>query len=172
MQELVKEVNAKLKEGYSVARVEREMGMGKDTLRQKLNRAGYSYNKALKQFITQGNTKSYNNTNKIEYKQEEVKEKVREHNNNKEYKRENKSVNKVYFTDNELEELKEILKEYRLSKNLNDIEVKDDEIKNRSVRLYINQFNKFAKYCKEHNLNQSKVLYKLIDKFLSDSNKI
>ncbi len=167
MQELVKEVNEKLKQGYSIARVEREMQMGKDSLRQKLNRAGYTYNKALKQFVTQSNTKSYNKTNDM---QERVKESSVRHNyyNNNN----NKSVNKVYFTDNELEELKEILKEYRLSKNLNDIEIKDDEIKNRSVRLYINQFNKFAKYCKEHNLNQSKVLYKLIDKFLSDSNKI
>ena len=156
MQELVKEVNEKLRIGYSVARVEREMGWGKDTLRQKLNRAGYTYNKVLKQFITQNNTKSYNKSN-------DIKESSIRHNNN------NKSANKVYFTDNELEELKEILKEYRLSKNLNDIEVKDDEIKNRSVRLYINQFNKFAKYCKEHNLNQSKVLYTLIDKFLKDN---
>ena len=49
-------VNDKLKKGYSIIRVERELNYGKDTLRKKLNRAGYQYDKALKKFIFDANT--------------------------------------------------------------------------------------------------------------------
>nr|WP_312289502.1 hypothetical protein [Clostridium chromiireducens] len=49
-------VNSKLKAGYSIAKIERELSFGKDTLRKKLNRADYFYDKILNQFIFQGNT--------------------------------------------------------------------------------------------------------------------
>lgn len=52
------DINKKLKSGLSIAKLERELGYGKDTLRKKLNRAGYSYNKTLKQYVTQENTES------------------------------------------------------------------------------------------------------------------
>jgi hypothetical protein len=41
MEETAVYVNQKLKEGYSIAKVERELNYGKDTLRKKLNRDGY-----------------------------------------------------------------------------------------------------------------------------------
>lgn len=56
MEETMLYVNEKLKEGYSIARAERELNYGKDTLRKKLNRAGYQYDKALKKFIFDANT--------------------------------------------------------------------------------------------------------------------
>ncbi|MBD8045824.1 hypothetical protein [Clostridium faecium] len=43
-------VNNKLKEGISIAQVERDLNLGKDTLRKQLNRAGYFLNKKEKQF--------------------------------------------------------------------------------------------------------------------------
>lgn len=63
--DLVDYVNKKLTEGFSTAKIEKEMQLGKDTLRKKLNRAGYKFNKDLKQyikvdFITQDNIVSYN----------------------------------------------------------------------------------------------------------------
>lgn len=54
----IEDINKKLKNGLSIAKLERELGYGKDTLRKKLNRAGYSYNKTLKQYVTQENTES------------------------------------------------------------------------------------------------------------------
>jgi hypothetical protein len=63
--ELLDYVNEKLKSGLSTAKVEKELGFGKDTLRKKLNREGYSYNKSLKQYVTQvtksNNIKCYRN---------------------------------------------------------------------------------------------------------------
>lgn len=49
-------VNSKLKAGYSIVKIERELSFGKATLRKKLNRADYFYDKILNQFIFQGNT--------------------------------------------------------------------------------------------------------------------
>lgn len=49
-------VNEKLKCGSSITKVEKELNYGKDTLRKKLNRAGYLYDKALKKFILDNNT--------------------------------------------------------------------------------------------------------------------
>lgn len=56
MDETIIYVNDRLKEGYSIAKAERELNYGKDTLRKKLNRAGYQYDKALKKFIFDANT--------------------------------------------------------------------------------------------------------------------
>ncbi|WP_040328679.1 hypothetical protein [Clostridium ihumii] len=48
--ELLELVNGKLKEGSSITRIEKELKMGKDTLRKKLNRSNYIYDKTDKQF--------------------------------------------------------------------------------------------------------------------------
>jgi len=67
MEEIAVYVNQKLKEGYSIAKVERKLNYGKDTLRKKLNygkdtlrkklnRDGYKYDKVLKEFILDDNT--------------------------------------------------------------------------------------------------------------------
>lgn len=50
---MVNEVNNHLKNGGTISSYEREKGYGKDTIRKKLNRLGYSYNKTLKQFVIQ-----------------------------------------------------------------------------------------------------------------------
>lgn len=51
MDETAVYVNEKLKCGSSITKVEKELNYGKDTLRKKLNRAGYMYDKSLKKFI-------------------------------------------------------------------------------------------------------------------------
>ena len=56
MEKTIIYVNDKLKEGYSIAKVERELNFGKDTLRKKINRVNYKYNKTLNQFILDNNT--------------------------------------------------------------------------------------------------------------------
>lgn len=69
IEETIIYVNEKLKEGYSIAKVERELKFGKDTLRKKLNRANYKYNKTLNQFILDVNT---NITQDITYTEKEI----------------------------------------------------------------------------------------------------
>lgn len=57
---MINEINDYLKNGGTISSFEREKGFGKDTVRKKLNRLGYSYNKDLKQFITQNVTQKSN----------------------------------------------------------------------------------------------------------------
>jgi hypothetical protein len=71
-------VNNKLKEGYSIAKVERELNFGKDTLRKKLNRANYKYNKTLNQFILDDNT---NITQYITHAEKDILEKPKSNEN-------------------------------------------------------------------------------------------
>ncbi|MBS5825050.1 MAG: hypothetical protein KID00_14585 [Clostridium argentinense] len=49
-------VNNELQKGKSISKTERDLGLGKDTLRKKLNREGYFYVREKKQFIER-NTK-------------------------------------------------------------------------------------------------------------------
>lgn len=70
----IRHVNSKLKDGYSIAKIERELNFGKDTMRKKLNRANYWYDKTLNQFIFQDNTnitQSITHTEKNEIKSTE-----------------------------------------------------------------------------------------------------
>ena len=76
--DLVAYVNTKLKEGFSTAKVEKDLNLGKDTLRKKLNRAGYKYNKNSKQyiqenFVTQDNLVSYNKEKDVYNTKEDIK---------------------------------------------------------------------------------------------------
>ena len=58
--DLVKQVNIKFKEGYtSLAKIEKELGYGKDSVRQRLKRNGYTFNKEIKQFMLQNNIMCY-----------------------------------------------------------------------------------------------------------------
>lgn len=50
---LVHEVNEHLSNKGSISSFEREYGYGKDTVRKKLNKHGYVYKKAIKQFVVQ-----------------------------------------------------------------------------------------------------------------------
>ena len=56
IEQLVKYVNINLKKGESITKLERALGLGKDTLRKKLNRANYKFNKELKAFVLDNNT--------------------------------------------------------------------------------------------------------------------
>lgn len=74
--DLVAYVNKNLVLGLSTAQVEKQLKVGKDTIRKKLNRAGYKYNKALNVYekvdtITSNNSIGYTNitqNNTISYK--------------------------------------------------------------------------------------------------------
>lgn len=77
--QLVTQVNTKYQDGFtSLAKIEKELGYGKDSIRQRLSRNGYVFNKGLKQYVLQDNTTitqttKLNNTidNTLCYKNEE-----------------------------------------------------------------------------------------------------
>lgn len=73
------------------------------------------------------------------------------------------------FSTEEVQILKKLISNYKTSESINDIQIEDDEILTRSVRVYKNQFDKFAKYCKDNNINQSKALAKAIDYLLENA---
>ncbi|MGL6107303.1 hypothetical protein [Romboutsia sp.] len=151
IEDIAKVVNEKLKEGLSTAQIEKEMKVGKDTLRKKLNRANYRYNKDLKQYelvsntevtlsvITQQNTDVLHKNN-TSATQSVITQKV-------------KSVTqeKIELTEEEINILKIITRNYKISNRSYELE---GEIVTRSVRTYKNVLGQFASYCKENNLSQ------------------
>ena len=50
IEDQVEFINEKLRSGLSITKIEQELKLGKDTIRKRLNRHGYKYNKDLKQF--------------------------------------------------------------------------------------------------------------------------
>lgn len=157
--EIVKYVNDKMKNGLSMAQIEKEMKVGKDTLRKKLNRNNFKYDKNLKKYIYV-TSETHSNTPK-----KEIEKKLIENNNNiditrsitkKETKKNSNSIkNNVPeghpFTEEEITILKNIIRNYKLCTT--DI-VLDGEIVTRSVRTYKNVLDRFARYCKDNKLSQ------------------
>lgn len=157
--EIVKYVNEKMKNGLSMAQIEKEMKVGKDTLRKKLNRNNFKYDKNLKKYVYV-TSETHSNTLK-----KEIEKKLIENNNNiditrsitkKETKKNSNSIkNNVpeghLFTEEEITILKNIIKNYKLCTT--DV-VLDGEIVTRSVRTYKNVLDRFAQYCKDNKLSQ------------------
>lgn len=142
--ELLDYVNEKLKIGLNVGQIEKEMKVGKDSIRKKLNKNGYKFDNNKRQYIKIKENNN-NNTNEIlgikKTKQEIIKS------NNK-----IKSVPEEHFlTQEEIKILKVIAKNY----NKTNTEYKlEGEIKARSFKTYKSVVDKFVVYCKENKLCQ------------------
>lgn len=160
--EIVEYVNEKMKNGLSMAQIEKEMKVGKDTLRKKLNRNNFKYDKNLKKYIyvTRG---THSNTLKKDVNKEPIDNLDNLDNKNitqsiivKEDKVINNNIKKSvpeghHFDEEEIAVLKNIIKNYKLSTtNM----ILDGEIVTRSVRTYKNVLDKFVKYCKDNKLSQ------------------
>lgn len=172
----ISHVNNKLKKGYSIAKIERELNLGKDTLRKKLNRANYKYNKALHQFVsedstsaTQGITHTSKNAIKSIKRHTEIKvittnitpkitqDKISNYNDSEHSKPQKfNSAEKQQraFTDEEFNILFEIIHNYKLKKNNTNILRDDSDVITRSFRSYKSILDMFANYCKDNELNQ------------------
>lgn len=143
--ELLDYVNEKLKIGLNVGQIEKEMKVGKDSIRKKLNKNGYKFDNNKRQYIKIKENNNNNNNNEIpgvkKTKQEIIKS------NNK-----MKSVPEEHFlTQEEIKILKIIAKNYNkmnIDYNL------EGEIKARSFKTYKNVVDKFVAYCKENKLCQ------------------
>lgn len=157
--EIVKYVNEKMKNGLSMAQIEKEMKVGKDTLRKKLNRNNFKYDKNFKKYIYVIDETHINTSkNDIEKKlKENVKNKYITQSVITEGTKGNcnnikKNIPEGHlFTEEEITILKNIIKNYKLCTT--DM-VLDGEIVTRSVRTYKNVLDRFAQYCKDNKLSQ------------------
>lgn len=167
--DLVDYVNTKLKEGFSTSKIEKEMNLGKDTLRKKLNRAGYKFSKDLKQYIkiddiTQNNTISYNKEKDVYNKEKDYATtgdtEIMDIKFNKK-KCEEKLINE------EINFIKMLYKQHQQQKNLNNTEI--EEIIVRSIRVDKKSMDSFADFCKKNNLNQAKAISKALLDFIKNN---
>lgn len=195
IEETIIYVNEKLKEGYSIAKVERELKFGKDTLRKKLNRSYYKYNKTLNQFILDVNTDATQNityaekeiivnpkSNKIRNKtavnsaEKDVitnsitqnitrTEKTSITQNDNTYTTQSSSPRA--FTDEDFNILFELIDAYKSKKKPIVIPKDDSEITTRSFRSYKSVFNSFSEYCKTNNLNQKDAIAEALLTYIS-----
>lgn len=157
--EIVKYVNEKMKNGLSMAQIEKEMKVGKDTLRKKLNRNNFKYDKNLKKYIYVIN-ETYSNTLKKDVNKKPIdnldNQNITQNVTEKEDKKTKNNIKKSVpeghlFDEEEIAILKNIIKNYKLSTtNM----ILDGEIVTRSVRTYKNVLDKFVKYCKDNKLSQ------------------
>lgn len=182
--DLVDYVNTKLKYGFSTAKIEKEMQLGKDTLRKKLNRAGYKYNKALNVYekvdtITSNNSLGYSNitqTNTVSYKNKSdvynTKEEIKKNGDTeimdiKFTNKKNKIDKKENLSNEEIKFIKMLYSQYQKNIDINNIEI--DEIIVRSIRVSKNAMDLFSNHCKKNNLNQTKALTKALLNFIENN---
>lgn len=154
IEDIAKLVNERLKEGLSTGQIEKEMKVGKDTLRKKLNRANYKYNKDLNQYELITNTDiiksgtTQNNTDVL-YK------------NNTNTTQEVITQKNTELTEEEINILKIVARNYKIVNRSYELE---GEIVTRSVRTYKNVLDEFSSYCKENNISQKEsIALALID---------
>lgn len=164
IEELLSIVNSQLKEGSSIATIERELNFGKDTLRKKLNKAGYKYNKDRKRFIfdeelfnkfnsyTKSTKSTKTSTATTIANTENVAPKEVEHTNNTEITQENKRA----LTDEDFEILFKIIDDYKLKNKRETLRYEKDDstVITRSFRSYKKVLDNFANFCKKNNLAQ------------------
>lgn len=158
--ELLEYVNKNLNSGLSTSAVEKKMKVGKDTIRKKLNRAGYIYNKNLNQYekketITDINNNSYITQNNIKEKKSKKASKII------------KSDYEENLSKEEISFIKMLYKQHLEKQAINVIEI--EEIITRSVRVDKKVMNKFAIYCKKNNLNQARALTKALVDFIKNN---
>lgn len=141
---LAEKVNNDLRAGKSISEIEKEMNLGKDTLRKKLRKLNYKFDRKSKQYVreTTDNTKNnvINNTHNIK--------------NNANNKNESKRATTI-FNENEIKTLKEMIKIYENKKiEIENVDYENSKIVVRSFRSYEKILDTFASFCKQNELNQ------------------
>lgn len=145
--DLVDYVNKNLNKGLSTANIEKQLlKTGKDTLRKKLNRYNYFYNKELNQYVL-GEKKELVNINTKPIALKEKQEIKTEEN----------------LTIEEIKILREIIKNYKAeNKEVAATLDLEGEVVVRSIRTYKKVLDLFSSYCKKRDLNQKDSLSKAL----------
>lgn len=145
----LEQINSLLAEGLSIAKVEKELGYGKDTLRKKLNRSGYHFNKESRQYVADGEPM---------VPVAPVKKKIVTQVSTPSYK--------PSFTEQQVDVLHRMIKEFQAREQIQSA-VSRGTVKNRNIRVYTEQFDVFADWCKQNNLTQADALYKAIESLMN-----
>lgn len=185
MDETVIYVNKRLKEGYSIAKVERELKYGKDTLRKKLNRANYFFNKEQNQFIINNTivTQSITQTEKhVDNKpitqivtqpttQHKPSDKANEKSAEPITQNHNTKVTQQRaLTDEDFQIIFKLIDEFKSRVEIKEksIEIpKDDQVVTRSMRSYDSVFKSFSKYCKDNKIVQQDAIAEALLRYIS-----
>lgn len=138
--ELLDFVNKNLKKGLSTASIEKQLlKTGKDTLRKKLNRNNYFYDKELNQYL-------------LDEGKEQIK--IKSKPIAPEKKQEIKTEENL--TIEEIKILRNMIKKYT-DKEKEEVAITldlDGEVVVRSIRTYKKILDSFSSYCKKRELNQ------------------
>lgn len=169
LNELVTYVNTKLMNGSSMSSIERELGVGKDTIRKKLIRNNYKLDKELKQFVLHTNTgETLDKTNDVTLNNTRKTHKVLPSNTDTTHsKKEGITQDNTpitQFTEEDIEILKLIIKNYK-SLELEGIKL-EGEIVTRSFRSYKEIMDKFVEYCKDNKLSQKDAFAEALIQFM------
>lgn len=153
---LAEKVNEELKQGKSITEIEKEMQFGKDTLRKKLRKLNYKFDRKQKLYVkdTTDNTKNnvINNTNNIK--------------NNTNNKNESKRATTI-FNENEIKTLKEMIKIYENKKiEIENVDYENSKVVVRSFRSYEKILDTFASFCKQNELNQKDAIATALTDFM------
>lgn len=164
IEQLLNYVNENIKNGGSVAQAERDLGFGKDTLRKRLNRANYRYDRSLKQFVLQDNTDiTQKNKNGITQSNSTITQ-VKKDN----VLQDNTNITQ-YFSNEEIDILKSIVRNYK-NLRIEKVELKG-KIVTRSFRTYEKVVDKFVKYCSDNNFVQKDAIAQAMLDFMDKENK-
>lgn len=183
IEDIVQLVNTKLSDGASISSIERELKLGKDTLRKKLNRSGYKFSKEQKKFLFEGisENKNTSSNNKSQINVSNHKLSMFEHKSNpnvtqtlnepkcnsnvtqvneqlksKEIENKEENKNTQILTEHQFKTLTKMIEEYELKEKEKTIEYKKDkdDVISRSFRSYRNVLDDFAAFCKKKDLTQ------------------
>lgn len=147
----IEKINEMLVEHQSIARVEKILGYGKDTLRKKLNKKGYKFNRETKQYETTEEVQQVEPVPKKDIVQVvtgSYTPKIYDH--------------EPQFSEKQLGILHRIIKEYELKERIALVDEDKGELGNRNVRVYVDHFNKFSNWCKGQGITQADALHEAI----------
>lgn len=148
----LEKINQLLAEGLSISKVEKDLGFGKDTLRKKLNRSGYHFDKESRQYILDGEpAPAVPATVK---KNPQPVAQVSTHSY------------KTPFTEQQVDVLHRMIKEFQAREQIQ-ATVSRGTVKNRNIRVYTEQFDVFADWCKQNNITQADALFKAIEALMN-----
>lgn len=152
----LEKINQLLAEGLSISRVEKELGFGKDTLRKKLNRQGYHFNKDLRQYVA--------DTETIPVVEKSVPESIKK--NQKPMVQVSIPSYTTSFTEQQMDVLRRMIKEFQAREQIQ-ATTSRGIVKNRNVRVYTEQFDIFADWCRRNNITQADALFKAIETLMN-----
>ncbi|MGL4875055.1 MAG: hypothetical protein ACRC30_10450 [Clostridium sp.] len=152
IKEQVRYVNGELSKGFSITKIEKNLKVGKDTLRKRLNKQGYVYDKMQKQFIISA-------INKNIYKEINKQEEIKINNN--------QISNLEGFTKEEIKVLKQIIKEKSVKNNNGLKKLISDDYKTTTLEIEINLGKALEQYCYENKLTKKTVINQALINYLN-----